>query len=90
MKTFQSSRRSSNRDLTINSNKLLKEVQEWKISEEEICSDHKIIHPVLHRATKHSENRKQLSMYEIYNLIVTTGFKRAPNGYATLLKLNIS
>ena len=35
MNTFQSSRGSSNIDLTINNNKLLKEVQEWKISEEE-------------------------------------------------------
>jgi hypothetical protein len=43
MNTFQSSRGSSNIDLTISNNKLLKEVQEWKISEEESCSDHKII-----------------------------------------------
>ena len=43
MKTFQSNRGSSNIDLTISNNKLLKEVQEWKISEEESCSDHKII-----------------------------------------------
>jgi len=43
MKTFQSSRGSSNIDLTISNYKLLKEVQEWKISEEESCSDHKII-----------------------------------------------
>jgi len=42
-KTFQSSRGTSNIDLTISNNKLLKEVQEWKISEEESCSDHKII-----------------------------------------------
>ena len=43
MKTFQSSRGCSNIDLIISNNKLLKEVQEWKISEEESCSDHKII-----------------------------------------------
>jgi len=43
MKTFQSSRGSSNIDLTISNYKLLKEVQEWKISEEESCLDHKII-----------------------------------------------
>jgi hypothetical protein len=43
MKTFQSSRGSSNIDLTISYYKLLKEVQEWKISEEESCSDHRII-----------------------------------------------
>ena len=42
IKTFQSSRGSSNIHLTI-SNKLLKEIQDWKISEEESCSDHKII-----------------------------------------------
>jgi len=33
MKTFQSSRGSSNIDLTISNYELLKEVQEWKISE---------------------------------------------------------
>ena len=43
MKTFQSSRGSSNIDLTISNNILLKEVQEWKISEEETCSDHRMI-----------------------------------------------
>ena len=43
MKTFQSSRGSSNIDLTISNHRLLKEVKEWKISEEESCSDHKII-----------------------------------------------
>jgi hypothetical protein len=43
MTTFQNSRGSSNIDLTISNSKLLKEVQEWKISEEESCSDHKII-----------------------------------------------
>jgi hypothetical protein len=43
MKTFQSSRGSSNMELTIGNNKLLKEVQELKISEEESCSDHKIL-----------------------------------------------
>jgi hypothetical protein len=43
MNTFQSSKGSSNIDLTISNNKLLKEVQEWKINEEESCSDHKII-----------------------------------------------
>jgi hypothetical protein len=43
MKTFQSSRGSSKIDLTISNTKLLKEVQEWIISEEESCSDHKII-----------------------------------------------
>jgi len=43
MKTFQSNRGSSNIDLTITNYKLLNEVQEWKISQEESCSDHKII-----------------------------------------------
>jgi len=42
-KTFQSSRGFSNIDLTISNSQLLKEVQEWQISEEESCSDHKII-----------------------------------------------
>jgi hypothetical protein len=40
MTTFQSNRGSNNIYLTISNNKLLKEVQEWKISEEESCSDH--------------------------------------------------
>jgi hypothetical protein len=43
MNTFQSSRGSSNIDLTGSNNKLLKEVQQWKISKKESCSDHKII-----------------------------------------------
>ena len=43
MTTFQSNRGPNNIYLTINNNKLLKKVQEWKISEEESCSDHKII-----------------------------------------------
>jgi hypothetical protein len=43
MKTFQNSRGSNNIDLTISNYKLLKEVQEWKMSEEESCSDYKII-----------------------------------------------
>jgi hypothetical protein len=42
MKTFQSSRGSSNIDLIISNNKLLKVVQEWKIREEESCSNHGI------------------------------------------------
>jgi hypothetical protein len=58
MKTFQSSRGSSNTDLTISNNRLLKKVQEWKISEEESCSDHKIIQfctgqQNVHKAGKH-------------------------------------
>ena len=43
MKTFQSSWGSSIIDLTISNNKLLKEVQEWKISEEETYSYHRMI-----------------------------------------------
>jgi hypothetical protein len=43
MEIFQSSRGYSNIDLIISNNKLLKEVQEWKISEGESCSDHRII-----------------------------------------------
>jgi len=42
MTTFQSTRGSSNIDLTISNSKLLKEVQDWKIIEES-CSDNKII-----------------------------------------------
>lgn len=43
MKTFQRSRGSSNIDLTISNHRLLTKIKEWKISEEESCSDHKII-----------------------------------------------
>ena len=43
MTTYQSNRGSNNIYLTISNNKLLKKVHEWKISEEESCSDHKII-----------------------------------------------
>ena len=43
MTTVQSNRGSNNIYLTISNNKLLKKVQEWKISEAESCSDHKII-----------------------------------------------
>jgi len=43
MTTFQITRGSSKKDLTVNNSKLLKVVQVWKIIEEESCSDHKII-----------------------------------------------
>jgi S-adenosylmethionine synthetase len=43
MKTFQSSKWSSNINLTISNSKLLKKVQEWEINEEGSYSDHKII-----------------------------------------------
>jgi len=43
MNTFEDSRGPSNIDLTICNNRLLKGVQEWKISEEENCSDHRVI-----------------------------------------------
>ena len=43
MKTFQGSRGSSNIDLTLSNHRLLTKIKEWKISEDESCSDHKII-----------------------------------------------
>jgi hypothetical protein len=60
MNNFQCSRRPSNIDLTISNNRLLKEVQEWEISEEEICTDHKIIHFYI-------ASWKQFSTYKIFN-----------------------
>ena len=41
--TFQSSRGSSNIDLTIVNNQMLAAIKDWEISEEESCSDHNII-----------------------------------------------
>ena len=41
--TFQSSRGSSNIDLTVTNNHMLADIQYWKIMEEECCSDHNII-----------------------------------------------
>jgi hypothetical protein len=43
LSTFQNRRGSSNIDLTIVNNQLLKELKKWEISEEESCSDHNII-----------------------------------------------
>ena len=41
--TFQSRRGRSNIDLTIVNNRLLKNFNDWEISEDESCSDHNII-----------------------------------------------
>jgi hypothetical protein len=41
--TFRSSRGSSNIDLTLISNQLLRTVDEWEISDQDSCSDHSII-----------------------------------------------
>jgi hypothetical protein len=41
--TFQSRRGKSNIDLTIVNNQLLKNFNDWEISEDESCSDHNII-----------------------------------------------
>jgi len=40
--TFQSSRGSSNIDLTIVKNQMLAFIEDWAISEEKSCSDHNI------------------------------------------------
>jgi hypothetical protein len=42
-KTFQSSRGSSNIDLTIVNNQMLPDIKNWEISEEESASDHNIL-----------------------------------------------
>ena len=41
--TYLSSRGSSNIDLTVVSNKLLRAVENWEVSDQESCSDHCII-----------------------------------------------
>ena len=46
--TFQSSRGSSNIDLTIVNNHMLAVIEDWEILEEESCSDHNIIKYKLH------------------------------------------
>jgi hypothetical protein len=51
--TFQNKRGSSNIDLTIVNNQLLKALQEWEISEEESCSDHNIIKFSIGHDTNH-------------------------------------
>ena len=45
--TFRSSRGSSNIDLTIVSNQLLRAVEEWEICDQDSCSDHNIIRFVI-------------------------------------------
>ena len=40
--TFQSSRGSSNIDLTVTNNNMLADIEDWEIMEEESCSDHNI------------------------------------------------
>ena len=41
--TFQSSRGSSNIDLTVTNNHMLADIEDWEIMEEESCSDHNIV-----------------------------------------------
>ena len=41
--TFQSRRGSSNIDLIVTNNHILADIEDWKIMEEESCSDHNII-----------------------------------------------
>jgi hypothetical protein len=41
--TYRSSRGSSNIDLTVISNQLLREVEDWEVSDQESCSEHSII-----------------------------------------------
>jgi len=51
--TFQSRRESSNMDLTVINNRLLKNFHGWEISENQSCSDHNIIKFKLGDETKH-------------------------------------
>jgi len=49
--TYLSSRGSSNIDLTVVSNKLLRAVENWEVSDQESCSDHCIIKFVVGQAS---------------------------------------
>jgi hypothetical protein len=51
--TFQSRRDSSNIDLTIVNNRLLKNLSDWEISEDNSCSDHNIIKFKIGHETNH-------------------------------------
>jgi len=67
--TFQSRRGSSNIDVTIVNNQLLNALQNWKISEEESCSDHNIIKFDLRQDTYHDTEYS----YTGYRYVVTDG-----------------
>jgi hypothetical protein len=55
--TFQSSRRSSNIDVTIVNNQMLAAIKDWEISEEECFSDHNIIKFNLNFTTNNKEQK---------------------------------
>jgi hypothetical protein len=55
--TFHSRRGSSNIDLMIVNNRLLKYFNDWKISDDEICSDHKLIKFTLEHETNQEMQR---------------------------------
>jgi hypothetical protein len=56
--TFQRRRGSSNIDLTIVNNRLLKNFNDWEISGNERCSDHNIIKFKLEHETNHETQHK--------------------------------
>jgi ectoine hydroxylase-related dioxygenase (phytanoyl-CoA dioxygenase family) len=55
--TYHSNRGSSNIDLTIVNNQMLAAIKDWEISEEESCSDHKIIKFNLSFTTNNKEQK---------------------------------
>ena len=57
--TFQSRRGRSNIDLTIVKNRLLKNFNDWEISEDESCSDRTIIKLQIGHETNHVRSREQ-------------------------------
>jgi hypothetical protein len=59
-KTFQSSKGSSNIDLTIANNHILAAIRDWEISEEESCSDHNIINFNLTFSNNNNNNTAQM------------------------------
>ena len=64
--TFRSSRGTSNIDLTVISDHLLRTVVEWEISEEESCSDHSIIRYTIGQSLGH---RTEFDVQEVRHIV---------------------
>jgi len=70
--TFRSRRGTSNINLTVISDQLLRTVVDWKISEQESCSDHSIIRYAIGQS---KGNRTELDFQEV-RYIVQKGTKQ--------------
>ena len=64
--TFRSRRGTSNIDLTVISDQLLRTVVDWEISEQESCSDHRIIRYVIGQG---KVNRTELDFQEVKYIV---------------------